>query len=206
MRLNLLPKDEHFFEYFDQQADILCNVSQLLASGLKAGYSGMSQVSKRIEALERSGDNITHTALARLRTTFITPFDPEDIQALLSAMDDVVDTIEDAAFRVVAYRIDPIPKPAVELGDMISACCAAIGRALRALREKRSVMEASIEVNRIEEEADAVQRSMLTQLFSSSVDAITLIKLKDLYEALETVTDRCEDVADVIQSIAVKNL
>jgi hypothetical protein len=203
--LNLLPKDERFFEYFHQQAEVLCQVSHLLLSGLKGGYGGICDVSKRIEALERSGDEITHRAFDRLRTTFITPFDPEDIQALVSALDDVIDTIEDAAFRIVAYRVDPIPNPAIELAEMIANSCAAIGRALRALHEKRSVMEACIEVNRLEDEADAVQRTMITQLFGSPPDPISLIKLKDLYEILEAVTDRCEDVADVIQSIAVKN-
>lgn len=166
----------------------------------------MCDVSKRIEALERSADEITHCTFDRLRTTFITPFDPEDIQALVSSLDDVIDAIEDAAFRIVAYRVDPIPDPAIELGGMIANCCSAIDRALRALREKRSVMEDCIEVNRLEDEADAVERAMLTQLFGSNPDPISLIKLKDLYEALESATDRCEDVADVIQSIAVKNL
>jgi predicted phosphate transport protein (TIGR00153 family) len=204
--LNLLPKDEHFFEYFHQQSDILCHSSELLVSGLKGGYTGMCDVSKRVEALERSADDIAHRTFERLRTTFITPFDPEDIGALVSALDDVVDAVEDAAFRIVAYRVDPIPYPAVELGEMISNACKAIARALHALNEKRSVMQDCIEVNRLEDEADAIQRTTLTQLFSSSVDAVTLIKLKDLYEVLEDATDRCEDVADVIQSIALKNL
>jgi uncharacterized protein len=204
--LNLLPKDECFFEFFEQQAGVLCQISQLLLSGLKGGYAGICEASKRIEALEHSGDEIAHKTFDRLRVTFITPFDPEDIQALVTALDDVIDTIEDAAFRVVAYRVDPIPGPAVELATMIANSCSALGRALRALREKRSVMDACIEVNRLEGEADAVQRTMLIQLFGSNPDPISLIKLKDLYEALETVTDRCEDVADVIQSIAVKNL
>lgn len=205
MTLNLLPKDERFFEFFHQQAEVLCHTSQLLLSGLKEGYSGMCDVSKRIEALERSADEITHQAFDRLRATFITPFDPEDIQALLSALDDVVDAIEDAAFRIVAYRIDPIPAAAIDLGVMIANSCKAIQRALRALKEKQSVIDACIEVNRLEDEADAVQRTVLRQLFSSNPDPMTVIKLKDLYEALETATDRCEDVADVLQSIAVKN-
>jgi predicted phosphate transport protein (TIGR00153 family) len=204
--VNLLPKDERFFEYFHQQSDVVCKVAHLLASGLKGGYSGVCDVVKRIEALERSADEIAHAAFEHLRTTFITPFDPEDIQALVSALDDVVDTIEDAAFRIVAYRLDPIPPPAVELGEMVANCCVALGRALQAMHDKRSVMEDCIEVNRIEDEADALERSMLTQLFSSNTDTITVIKLKDIYESLESATDRCEDVADLLQSIAVKNL
>lgn len=203
--MNFLPKDEKFFEYFHQQSAILCQASSLLLSGLEGGYPGICQIAKRMEALERNGDEITHRLFERLRQTFITPFDPEDIQSLASALDDVVDTVEDATFRIVAYRIDPIPRPAVELARMIAGSCSAIGNALRALEEKRSVMEDCIEVNRLEDEADAVERTMLTELFNSGTDAVNLIKLKDLYEILETTTDRCEDVADVIQNIAVKN-
>jgi len=204
--LNLLPKDERFFDYFHQQSDILCQASQLLLSGLRGGYESMRQVEKRMEALERSGDEVTHEIFQRLRSTFITPFDPEDIQALATSLDDVLDAIEDATFRIVAYRIDPIPSPALELGEMIAGCCVALGKALHALHEKKSVTEPCIEVNRLEDQADAVERTMLTNLFNSNIDAVTLIKLKDLYEALESTTDRCEDVADVIQSVAVKNL
>lgn len=159
-----------------------------------------------MEALERAGDDVTHQIFDHLRTTFITPFDPEDIQSLASALDDVLDSIEDATFRIVAYRIDPIPGPAVELGELISGSCNAIDRALQALHDKKPVMESCIEVNHFEEQADAIERTMLASMFSSNIEAVTLIKLKDLYEALETATDRCEDTADVIQNIAVKNL
>jgi predicted phosphate transport protein (TIGR00153 family) len=203
--VNLLPKDERFFEQFHQQSQIMCQASQLLLSGLRGGYEAICQISKRIESMERSGDDVTHLIFKRLRATFITPFDPEDIQALAMALDDVLDSIEDATFRIVAYRVDPIPGPAVEIGEMIANSCAAIGVALQCLHRKESVMEACIEVNRLEEQADAIERSQMVTLFSSDIDAITLIKLKDLYEVLESTTDRCEDVADVIQSVAVKN-
>ena len=125
---------------------------------------------------------------------------------MASALDDVLDAMEDAAFRIVAYRIDPIPPPALELGEMIAGCCGALQKAIRALHERKSVTEDCIEVNRLEDQADAVERTVLITLFSSDIDAVTLIKLKDLYEVLESTTDRCEDVADVIQSVAVKNL
>lgn len=205
-QVNLLPKDERFFEYFHQQANVLCQASHLLEMGVKEGYQGAVQAAKRIEALERNGDNITHQIFDRLRATFITPFDPEDIQSLATALDDVLDRMEDAAFRIVAYRIDPIPKPIIELAEMIAKSCNAIDRALRVLHDKGSVMEPCIEVNRLEEQADAVERNMLMDLFGSGVDAVTIVKLKDVYESLEDTTDRCEDVADVIQNIAVKNL
>lgn len=204
--MNFLPKDEKFFEYFHQQSTILCQASSLLLTGLQGGYESMCQICKRMEVLERNGDEVTHRLFDRLRQTFITPFDPEDIQSLATSMDNILDTIEDATFRIVAYRIDPIPEAAVKLGEMITSCCRALDKALQALEAKRSVMEDCIEVNRLEEEADAVERTMLANLFSSGTDAINLIKLKDLYELLESATDRCEDVADVIQHISVKNL
>jgi len=204
--MNLLPKDEKFFEFFHQQSSILCQAASLLLSGLQGGFPSMCEISKRMEVLERSGDDVTHRLFDRLRQTFITPFDPEDIQSLATSLDNVLDTIEDATFRIVAYRIDPIPEAAVELGRMIANCCTTLDKALHALEKKGSVMEACIEVNRLEEEADAVERAMLAKLFSTETDAIALIKLKELYELLESATDRCEDVADVIQNISVKNL
>jgi uncharacterized protein len=204
--MNLLPKDEKFFEYFHQQSGILCQASQLVLTGLKGGYKGMCEIVKRMEALERSGDEVTHRLGDRLRQTFITPFDPEDIQALATSLDDVLDTLEDAVFRIVAYRVDPIPPAAVELGGIIADCCSSIDKALRALEQNKSVMEACIEVNRLEDQADAIERTMMTRLFQEEADALTVIKLKDMYDLLESTTDRCEDVADTIQNIAVKNL
>jgi predicted phosphate transport protein (TIGR00153 family) len=204
--MNLLPKDEKFFEFFHRQSDILCQASQLLLSGLRGGHEGMREISKRMKTLEHSGDEITHEIMGRLQKTFITPFDPEDIQSLASRLDDVIDAMEHASFRIVAYRIDPIPPEAVQMGEMIANSCRALDVALHALEEKKSVMEDCIEVNRLENEADSVERTMLAKLFSSDMDAICLMKLKELYELLESATDRCEDVADVIQNIAVKNL
>jgi predicted phosphate transport protein (TIGR00153 family) len=204
--LNLLPRDEKFFEYFHQHSGILCRAAQLLLSGMRGGYDGMCGIQKQMEALERSGDEIAHEIFRRLRSTFITPFDPEDIQTLITALDDVLDAVEDATFRIVAYRVDPIPDAAIQLGDMIGTSCSAIGRALRALHERRPVMDDCIEVNRLEDEADAVERTTLTALFSREVDPVTLIKHKDIIEVLESTTDRCEDVADVIQNVAVKNI
>lgn len=185
---------------------MLCQASKLLTTGLKGGLDGMSHIAKRMESLERAGDDVTHKLFERLRATFITPFDPEDIQSLASALDTILDSIEDSTFRIVAYRIDPIPHEMVELGELIAGSCAALNRALQALHQKKSVLDACIEVNRFEEQADAIERTMLINIFSSSLDAVSLIKLKDLYEALEGTTDRCEDAADVIQNIAVKNL
>jgi uncharacterized protein len=203
--MNLLPRDEKFFEYFHQHSNLICRASQLLISGLKGGYGEMCRISKQMESLERSGDEVAHEIFRRLRSTFITPFDPEDIQTLTTALDDVLDAMEDASFRIVAYRLDPIPEPAVEMGQMIHDSCKAVAQAIEALRTKNSPIDHCIEVNRLEDQADAIERTMLERLFATDVDAITLIKHKEIYEVLEATTDRCEDVADVIQNVSVKN-
>ncbi len=203
--MNLLPRDPRFFELFHQHMRIVCQASELLVSGLKSGYNGMCRISKQMEALERSGDEVIHQLFRTLQTTFITPFDPEDIQTLATALDNVLDAMEDATFRISCYRVDPIPEPAVQLGLMINDSTKALARALRSLEERKPVWEDCIEVNRLENEADAVERTVLGDLFTNGTDPVTLIKLKEVYEILEHATDMCEDVADVIQNVAVKN-
>lgn len=203
--MNLLPRNERFFELLQQHMRIVCQSSELLASGLRSGYSGMCRISKQMEALERSGDEVIHQIFRTLQSTFITPFDPEDIQTLATTLDDVLDAMEDASFRIACYRVDPIPEPAVQLGAMIDNSTKALARALTLLEERKPVWDAVIEVNRLENEADAVERTVLGDLFANETNPITLIKLKEVYEILEQTTDLCEDVADVIQNVAVKN-
>lgn len=204
--MNLLPKDGMFFDLFAQHVSILCQASELLKTGLQGGYQGISAVAKQMETLERSADEIIHQIFRRLQTTFITPFDPEDIQRLATSLDNVLDTIEDATFRTVAYRLDPIPEAAERLSEKIDSSTNALARALKALRENKPVLEDCIEVNRLENEADVIERTLVAQLFSSNVDPITLIKQKEIIEILEHATDLSEDVADVIQNVAVKNV
>ncbi len=203
--MNLLPRNEKFFDLFRQHIQIVCQSSELLLSGLKSGYPGMRRISKQMEALERSGDEVIHQIFRVLQTTFITPFDPEDIQTLATTLDDVLDAMEDATFRISGYRVDPIPEAAVELGRMINDSTKALARALEALEHRQPVYDAVVEVNRLENEADAVERTVLSDLFANGTDPITVIKLKDVFEILEQATDLCEDVADVIQNVAVKN-
>ena len=203
--MKLLPRDEKFFELFQQHLKILCHASQLFLSGLQSGYAGVCSISKQMEALERNGDEIIHHIFQKLQATFITPFDPEDIQALATSLDNVLDAIEDATFRISGYRVDPVPEPAVQLGRMIDDACKALDRAINALRNGKPVWDDCIEVNRIENEADAVERTVIGDLFLQEKNPITLLKHKEMYEILERTTDMCEDVADVIQNVAVKN-
>ena len=158
-----------------------------------------------IKRVEPEADPITHQLFKRLNSTFVTPLDPEDIHALGSSIDDVIDYIEDGAFRLVAYRIEPIPHSVVELTGNSLAACERLHSAVQKLRDGKSITEDCIEINRLENVGDEIFRRLLTELFDSHADAGTLLKHKDIYETLEAATDRCEDAADVLQSIQVKN-
>ena len=203
--MNLLPKDERFFYLFERHAQILCRAAKLLISGLHEGYDGVCRIQKEMSAIEDEGDRVVHDIFGRLRATFITPFDPEDIQHLATSLDDVLDGIDDVTFRIVAYKLKPIPPAVMQLAEMVSQCCTILTRALEALHRKRPVVELCIEVNRLENEADKLERNLLADLFHNEKDPINLIRQKEIYELLEATTDRCEDVADVIQNVSVKN-
>ena len=203
--MNLLPKDEKFFFLFERHSQILCRASKLLISGLHDGYDGVCRIEEDISRIEDEGDRVVHDIFGHLRSTFITPFDPEDIQSLATALDDVLDGIEDVTFRIVAYRLKPIPSAVLLLAEMISRSCLILAEALEALRKKKAVLNLCIEINRLENEADKLERNLIAELFRNEKDPIELIRKKEIYELLEATTDRCEDVADVIQNVSVKN-
>ena len=203
--MNLLPKDENFFHLFERHSQILCRASKLFISGLSDGYDGVCRIEEDISKIEDEGDRVVHDIFRHLRSTFITPFDPEDIQALATKLDDVLDGIEDVTFRIVAYRLKPIPSAVLLLAEMVSRCCFILADAITALHKKRPVLSLCIEINRIENDADKLERNLIGELFRDEKDPIELIRKKEIFELLEATTDRCEDVADVIQNVSVKN-
>jgi hypothetical protein len=203
--MNLLPKDERFFALFERHGQILCRASKLLVAGLSDGYDGVCRIQADITGIEDEGDHVVHDIFDRLRSTFITPFDPEDIQALATSLDDVLDGIDDVTFRIVAYRLKPVPPAVILLAEKVASCCSLLAQALDALHQKKPVIQFCIEINRLENDADKLERNLLADLFLNEKDAIALIRQKEIYELLEATTDRCEDVADVIQNVSVKN-
>jgi predicted phosphate transport protein (TIGR00153 family) len=203
--MNLLPKDDKFLYLFERHSQILCRASKLLVSGLRDGYDGVCRIQDDIDRIEDEGDKVVHSIFAHMRSTFITPFDPEDIQSMATALDDVLDHIDDVTFRIVAYRLKPIPAPVIALAEMVSKCCSLLTDALTALHARKPVLQYCIEINRFENEADRLERNLIADLFRDESNPIELIRKKEIYELLEVTTDRCEDVADVIQSVAVKN-
>jgi len=203
--MRLLPREEKFFNLFNKQVEVISEASALLLEGARAGNSRLAEVANLIINLEHKGDEIIHEIFTRLNQTFITPLDPEDIHNLSSKLDDVLDGIEDSVHRMVAYRLDAIPDGMIAVAEVIHRCCLAMEKAFNALEKNEKVMEHCIEINRLENEADNLVRTKVAELFQNERDAIRLIKLKEIYEFLEGTTDSCEDVADVLQNVVVKN-
>ena len=203
--MKLLPREEKFYHLFLKQVEIISDASRLLLDGVRAGNSRLAGVATEINVLENKGDEVIHEIFTRLNQTFITPIDPEDIHNISTALDNVLDGVEDTAHRLVSYRIKPIPVPMVTLAEIIAACAKALKAAFEALEQGGSVMEHCIEINRLENEGDLIGRSAVVDLFDKEKDPITLIKLKEVYDFIEGTIDSCEDVADVLQNVVVKN-
>jgi predicted phosphate transport protein (TIGR00153 family) len=204
--MRLLPREEKFFELFQSQVQIIVEAARLLAEGVRSGPSRMAEAAGQIANLEHRGDEVIHEIVSRLNQTFLTPLDPEDIHNLSSKLDDVLDWIEETAHRLVAYRVDPVPPQVHTAADTVAQCTVIMSRAFEALPHKnKSVTEYCIEVNRLEGQVDVLVRDALSELFRAEGDAIVLVKLKEIYDSLEETADRCEDVADVLQNVVVKN-
>ena len=204
--MKLLPREEKFFALFLKQVETICEASRLMLEGASAGNSQLATASEKIKTLESKGDEITHDIFTRLNQTFITPLDPEDIQALSVSLDNVLDGIEDAAHRMVAYHLEPITPTMLELCGIVNQCAHALQKAFETLDHNiQKVMEHCIEINRLENEADKLVRAAVADLFAREKDPITLIKLKEVYDFLEATTDYCEDVADTLQTVVVKH-
>lgn len=201
-----LPKTTDFQELF-QRATTNLGTGVRLFRQLLDRPGEYSPLVERIKQVEHEGDRLTHQTIERLNTTFITPFDREDIHALISRLDDVMDAVDAAAQRLVLYRITEIPRNLVRLADILVLSADELAKALVALHDRRKreeALDACVEVNRLENDADVLHREALADLFANCTDAVTVIKLKDLYAFLEEATDRCEDVANVIETVLIK--
>jgi predicted phosphate transport protein (TIGR00153 family) len=203
--MRLLPREEKFYHLFLKQVEIISEASRLLLDGVRVGNARLAGVATEISVLENRGDEVIHEIFTRLNQTFITPIDPEDIHNLSSALDNVLDGVEDTAHRLVSYRINPIPATMITLSEIVASCARSLKKAFEALEQNGTIMDHCIEINRLENEADLIGRSAVVDLFDKENDPITLIKLKEVYEFFEATIDSCEDVADVLQNVVVKN-
>ncbi|MBI3320944.1 MAG: DUF47 domain-containing protein [Candidatus Omnitrophica bacterium] len=206
MAFRLIPKEQSFFDLFEQLAGILLKAGILLAEATER-FETLPENAKRIERLEHDGDQITHEIFTRLNRTFLTPIDREDIHRLATALDDVLDLIEAATERFILYKVSAITPPAQQIAKVIQQQVQEIHHIMPKLRHLRRehLLEHCIEINRLENVGDRLLRDAFAALFDGLPDPLVVIKWRELYEFLESATDKCEDVANVIEGIVLKN-
>ncbi len=201
---SLIPKDTSFFRMFSAMSDNLIAGARSLVD-LFADYQDVDKKIDTIHRIEREGDELTHAILRKLNQTFITPFDREDIHQLASKLDDVLDFINAACARIVMYRISMPPSAAAELARIILMQCQELQKAVSLMQKNGNILVHCVEINRLENEADQVAQQAIATLFEREKDPINLIKIKELLEFLERATDKAEDVANVLETVVLKN-
>jgi hypothetical protein len=202
----LIPRDTVFYDLFEKQAGLVTEAAWLLVD-LTENFANVKEKRHAIEKLEHKGDQVTHDIYEQLNRTFITPLDPEEISRLASTLDEVLDYIDGAAEMMQYYSIESTDSHMIELAKLIHQSTREIESAvksIRSIKDPRYIEERCIEVNRLENLADDVLAQAVTELFKTT-NAITIIKLKDIYEQLETATDNCEDVANTLSDIAIRH-
>src|SRR5512136_2556908 len=206
LRELLIPHDKIYFDLFEKQAGVLKEAAWQLVA-LTEDFTNVKEKRHEIEKLEHKGDQITHDIYKQLNTSFITQLDPEEISRLASSLDEVLDYIDGSTEKMYYYNIGTTDTHMIELAKLIHMSTSEIEsavRGIRSIKDPRYIEERCIEVNRLENLADDVLAHAVTDLFRTN-DAITIIKFKDIYEHLETATDRCEDVANVLSDIAIRH-
>ncbi|HLG44545.1 MAG TPA: DUF47 family protein [Nitrospirales bacterium] len=201
---NLFPRDPAFFEMFNEAARNMVTGSRLLKEMMES-YHDVERHAREIKRVESAGDAITHTIIRKLNQTFITPIDREDIYALASDIDDVLDLVEATADRMVVFKIEKPTHEAIELADIIYRSCEELGAGIAQLGKVTDLTACFVKVNSLENEADRITRDAIARLFEGERDPIMVIKWKEIYESLEEGTDRCEDVANILERILLKH-
>lgn len=207
MFARLFPSEgKGFFDYFEQHAAKTVEAARLLQDMLAKPEDLPSQA-RRIKEIEHEGDVITHEAVATLHRTFVTPIDRGDIHRLISRLDDVLDLIEATAERVWLYGLDTPEHDAIQLAQVLVQAVAQVSRAmvcLRNLKDRDALLQICMEINRYENEGDTLLRTALARLFREQKDPVLIVKWKDIFDFLEDAVDRCEDVANVLEGVALE--
>ena len=203
-RFSLFPRDEQFFDLFKKMADEIRAAAVLLEDMLATDPPDAAKVAL-IKDAEHRCDALTHDTIQRLHRTFVTPFDREDLYAMATSLDDVMDAIDHAASLVRLYEITQVRPGARELAHTVTGSTERLQSAIGALASKKPVHPHAVEINRLENEADRAYQEAVRRLFDSERDPIIIIKWKELFDVLEQITDACEDVANVIEGVVVKH-
>jgi uncharacterized protein len=203
----LMPSEGKFFELFNQHADLCVKGAKEMVA-LMTNFDDLEHRVHAIESIEKQADKVTHATLEMLHKTFITPLDRDDIHKLITRMDDILDLLEDAGQTISLYDIKAITPEAKRLAELCLSSAEKVKIAvglLHSMDNSQQILSICEEIDRLESDADHVMRAAMSKLFRDEPDVRTLIKLKAIYEILETVTDRCEDVANIIEGIIVEN-
>ena len=206
MIFNFIPKEFNFFDLFEKQIDCALEAAAHLKETVGKGFVDEAAL-KKMQDIEHKGDEAAHLIIDRLDKSFITPFDREDIHSLAKEMDDIADMINTIVNRLKVYKVTGVDKNLVEFASIIEESVRALAIAVKGMRNmkhSKSVVDACVEVNRLENVGDDLRDRVLAELFENEKDAIKVIKLKEIYQDSETVLDICEDVAHVVGSILVK--
>jgi predicted phosphate transport protein (TIGR00153 family) len=202
--VRFLPRETKFFDLFADMARNLTTGARQLRDLLQ-DYTDVAAGVQKIKGTEHKGDDLTHAVFIKLNSSFITPFDREDIHSLASSLDDVLDFINAAADRLTTYKITKPPADAALLATIILRQAEELAKAVALLEKGDALLEHCVEVNRLENEADGISRAAIGRLFETETDPIQLIKHKELLEVLERATDKAEDVANVLETVVLKS-
>ena len=201
---NFLPKEEKYFELFDKMAE-QTNLAAAMLIKLFDDMSNAERHADELKRIEHEADEVAHDVLKRLNKSFITPIDREDIHALISAMDTIVDSIEGVAARTVMYGVTESTPAMKELTRILADTATATGRAVGKMQSHGDMADLIIEVHHLEAQGDVVYRQAVRELFAQAGDALTVLKGKEIYEKLESAIDACEVAANVLENIRIKN-
>ena len=198
------PRDRVYFELFEEAGQNILQASDLLDQ-LLSNFPDSKELAQEILVCEQEGDRITHDIIDRLNHTFVTPIDREDILALASALDDIVDFTEEVADYLGLYKIEAPMDQAIRLARVLKAACRQISEAIPRLRGFRDISHYTVEINRLENEGDRITREAVASLFDGGIDPMVVIRWKDLFERLEAAIDAAEHVANILEGIVIKN-
>jgi uncharacterized protein len=201
--LRLIPREEKFYDLFRDQADLIHQAAKILVA-LFEDYKDVEKHVTEIKFVEHKGDQLTHELMTKLNKTFITPIDREDIHALCSALDDVLDLIDGASARLITYKIKAVTPGAVQLAKVIQHGSEILVNAVGQLHRPQNIIEYCDQLTQLEKDADRIKGECVARLFEDSASPVDIIKWKEIYEVLESTTDKCEDVADVLESVVLK--
>lgn len=203
--LNLLPREEQYFDLFIQMTRYISDAARELKEMLSDKNRDYAEYAQRIKGLEHACDELTHTVSTRLNKSFITPFDREDIYLMSTALDDIVDLIDDAARAIIIFDVHEITDYARSFASVIERMAEQLREIVATLQKPKNVTQRLVEIHRLENEGDDIYHAAIAQLFRDSPDPLTVLKWKEVYEKLEAAVDRCENVANIIESVIIKH-